>query len=151
MTPSPLLRLAAAVALLQGIGHAALLLSYQPSHGPAETALVEAMRDQRFDFGGFAPHSYWQMYIAYGLFAAFNCLIEAILFWHLASVANTAPARVRPFAVLFLAANLGYATMVALYFFPIPLYADLIIAACLAGVLWLTRPTPPFPLEARAP
>lgn len=141
MKPSILLRIAAAVALLQFIAHTSLLLSYEPSHGPAETTLVQAMRDNRFDFGGFEPHSYWQMYIAYGLFAAVNCLIEAVLFWQLSSVARTDPARVRPFAALFLAANLGYATLVALYFFPIPLLADLTIAACLVLVLWITRPS----------
>ena len=126
-----LLRLAAGLALVQGLAHGSLLLSYRPSHGPDEVALVQSMQATAFDFGGFQPHSYWEMYIGYGLFAALTCVIEALLFWQLARVAATIPARVRPLAAVFIVANLGYAALMARYFFWMPLMFDLLVASLL--------------------
>ncbi len=80
------LRIAAVVSCLQCAGHAFLKL-------------------HRFAFQGFT-RSYWDFYVGYGLFAAVNSLIEAVLFWILAGM----HARVRATAivVLFLAANVVY-------------------------------------------
>jgi hypothetical protein len=124
-----LLRVASIVAFIQFAAHTLLLLTYKPAHGPGEVAVVAAMKSLRFDLGGFRPHTYWELYIAYGLFAAFNCLVEAVLFWLLASNPN------RSIIALFCLANAGYAILVALYFFPIPLVLDLTIAACLGFAL----------------
>jgi hypothetical protein len=140
MRPSLPLRLASALAFIQSVAHTALLLSYVPTHGPAEASVVEAMKRHRFDFGGFSDHSYWDMYIGYGLFAAINCLIEAVLFWQLASLTRNDPTRARPLMALFFFANLGYAAMVWRYFFAIPLIFDLAIALCLAAALAAARP-----------
>src|SRR2546427_9153063 len=95
MTTSTLLRVTAVVALLQFFGHAALFVRAQPTHGDAEVTVVAAMKAHRFNFGG-SMRSYWDMYFGYGLEAAFICLVEAILFWQLATIAGTTPAIVRP-------------------------------------------------------
>ena len=142
MKPTPLLRAASAVAMLQFIAHTVLLVSYVPTRGPVEVAVVDAMKLHRFDFGGFSPHSYWDLYFGYGLFAAFNCLIESVLFWQLAGMARTEPRRTMPVVALFALANLGYAILVWKYFFVIPLIADLAIAACLAASLLAARSLP---------
>ena len=70
-----LLRAAAVLAFVQFVAHGSLLLSYRPSHGQQEIADVGAMRSHLFDFGGARPHSYWEMYIGYGLFAALSLAI----------------------------------------------------------------------------
>ena|ERR1044072_4011586 len=124
------LRAAAFIALFQFAAHTTLLLKYVPTHGPDEVRVVEAMQSQRFDFHGSQPHSYWEMYIGYGLFAAFNCLIEALLFWFLSNRPN------RALVGILLFANLGYAAMVYRWFFFIPMYADLAIAVCLTAALF---------------
>ena len=129
------LRIAAALAAIQGIAHGALLVSYQPGHGAAEVAVVEAMRSAFFDFGGFAPHSYWEMYIGYGLFVALNCLIQAVVLWLLASRWRADPRSARPLVAVFLAANLLYAALVARFFFRLPMWFDLAIAGLLTAVL----------------
>ena len=134
-----LLKITAALAAIQGTAHAALLLTYRPSHGLAESVVVAAMRGRAFAFGGFAPHSYWEMYIGYGLFAAFNCAIEAVLFWQLAGWDEVERARARPIILLFLLANLGYAGLVARFFFLVPMVFDLLIAALLAAALRRTQ------------
>jgi hypothetical protein len=127
-----LLRAAAVMAFLQFAAHTYLLLSYTPKHGAEEVAVVETMKSHRFDFAGRAhPHSYWELYIGYGLFAALNCLIEAVLFWQLAGMNGA-----KPIVALFLLANLAYAALVWRFFFFLPpLMADLVIAGCLGAAL----------------
>lgn len=131
------LRIAAVVALLQFTAHTYLLLSYKPKHGLAEDAVVLAMKSARFDFSGRShPHSYWDLYIGYGLFAALNCLIEAVLFWQLAGMGGA-----KPIVALFILANVAFAILVWRYFFFLPpMIADLSIAACLGGALLSRRP-----------
>jgi|ERR1041385_1743638 hypothetical protein len=124
------LRIAAFLALFQFAAHTTLLLRYVPKHGPDEVRVVETMKGHRFDFHGSQPHSYWEMYIGYGLFAAFNCLIEALLLWFLSSRPN------KTLVALLLFANLGYAAMVYRWFFFLPMYADLAIAVCLTAALF---------------
>jgi hypothetical protein len=125
------LRAASVVAFAQFVAHTAMFLSAKASHGPAEVAVVEAMKSQKFLFDG-SLRSYWDLYFGYGLFAAFNCLVEAVLFWQLARLAKAGAAHGRPIVALYCIANLGYALLVLRYFFIVPLVPDLVIAVCLA-------------------
>ena len=79
--------------------------------------------------------SYWDMYFGYGLEAAFICLVEAVLFWQLATIAGAAPAMVRPIVVLFLVANIAHAILVSRYFFLTPLVPDVVIALLLTWTM----------------
>jgi hypothetical protein len=130
MSPTAILRIAAALAAVQGIAHGALFLRAKPRHGAAEVAVIEAMKSNRFDFAG-ARRSYWDFYMGYGLEAAAVCLVEAILLAQLASIARLQPAVVRPVIALGVAANLGHAVLTARYFFYRPIVFDLAIAAVL--------------------
>lgn len=134
MTSSTVLRIAAVVALIQFAGHGALFLRSKPSHGPAEVAVVNAMKENRFNFGG-ATRSYWDMYFGYGLEAAAVCLVEAILLWQLAGIARAAPGIIRPIVALVLVSNLAHAVLVLRYFFLVPLVPDVLISALLAWAL----------------
>src|SRR3989449_5934265 len=124
MTTPTLLRVTAVIALLQFFGHAALFVRARPTHGDAEVTVVAAMKAHRFNFGG-SMRSYWDMYFGYGLEAAFICLVEAILFWQLATIAGTTPAIVRPTIALFLVTNVAHAILVMRYFFLVPLVPDI--------------------------
>src|SRR5258708_6855254 len=129
MNPNLLLRSVSLVAFLQFVGHGMLFVRARPTHGPAEVAVVEAMRSQAFTFAA-APRTYWDMYFGYGLEAAGVCLVEAVLFWLLACGALRDPAIVRSVAVLFAVANIAHLAMLARYFaFPAPMVFDGIIAA----------------------
>lgn len=138
MTTPTLLRIAAAVALLQFFAHGAMFIRAQPTHGDAEVSVVAAMKEHRFNFGG-SMRSYWDMYFGYGLEAAFICLVEAILFWQLAAIAGAAPAMARPTIALFLLANIAHAILVLRYFFWVPLVPDLVIALLLSWTLLAER------------
>ena len=131
MTASLLLRIAAALAALQGIAHGALFVSAKPRHGEAEVAVVTAMKTNEFFRGGLG---YWDYYFGYGLIAAAVCLVEAVLFWQLAGIAVTRPLLVRPMMALFVVWNLAHAALLARFFkFPLPMAFDAIIAGLLVA------------------
>jgi hypothetical protein len=130
MNAATILRIAAALAALQGTAHGALFMLAKPRHGAAEVAVIAVMKSNRFEFGG-AMRSYWDFYFGYGLEAAAVCLVEAVLFWQLARIADSQPALVRPAVALFVLASLGHALLMARYFFALPFVFDLMIAACL--------------------
>src|SRR3989454_12669389 len=131
MKPTVLLRIASGVALVQFAAHTLLFLFSSPKHGPEESTVVEAMKAHRFDFIG-SMRSYWDFYFGYGLEAAFFCLLEAVLFWQLATIAKTTPLVIRPNEALFFLANTGPALLVLRFFPPPPLVTDILIAARLA-------------------
>jgi hypothetical protein len=137
MTAAALFRIVAVIALLQFIGHGTMFVRARPTHGPQEVAVVRAMQSHTFTFAT-APRTYWDMYFGYGLEAAFVCLVEAILFWLLASAATKNRALVRSVAGLFAAANVAHIVMLVAYFaFPLPMMFDGLIAAGLVAAALL--------------
>ena len=121
------LKLAAVLALLQGIAHATLIVFASPKHGPEEVAVIDTMKSRRFNFLG-AQRSYWDFYFGYALIAAIICVVEAVLFWQ---VAGLGPEVIRPVASVFIAFNLVHAVLAWRYFFITPIIPDLLIAGCL--------------------
>lgn len=134
------LRIAAATALFAGVAHTARFLTYVPTHGAAEAAVVDSMKSHLFSFGGGAPHSYWDMYLGYGLFVTVGSFSEAILFWLLSNFATVCTALVRAVAAIFVLAEVGYAALILKYFFPLPLYVHVAVAVCLCIVFMASAP-----------
>lgn len=131
MTTTRFLRLASLVALVQGAGHGFLFISATPRHGAEEVAVIEAMQQHAFDFLG-SMRSYWDFYFGYGLEAAAICLVEAVLFWQLASLARRDDRVVRPIVALFVLANIAHMVLISQYFFRTPLIFDAALIACLS-------------------
>jgi len=142
--PLILLRIAALLAAIQGLAHGTLVWRYRPSHGAAEVAVIDAMQSNRFNFAGMT-RSYWDFYFGYAMVNAFVCLIEAMLFWYLARMAQTTPRAVAPIAAIFVLFNIGHALLAARFFIPIPIVFDLALAALLAtaAITALTSGAPP--------
>jgi hypothetical protein len=134
MSPTLWLRVAAIVALLQAAGHGTSVIRWAPTRGPDQLAVIEVMKSHAFNFQGFT-RSYWDLFFGYGLMAAFTCVVEAILFWQLASLALTTGARGTPIVALFIFANLVHAILCWNYFFLTPIVLDVAIAACLGLAL----------------
>jgi hypothetical protein len=132
MQTSTILRIASLLAFAQAIAHGAMFLTAHPTHGPDEIAVVTAMKNHAFLFGGIS-RSYWDMYFGYGLLAALVVLFEAMLFWLLAGLARDEPARLRPIIGLFILYNLAHAALLFKYFFVLPIAADALVATAL---LW---------------
>ena len=129
MNTAIIVRGAAVLAALQGIAHGALFIFARPRHGDAEVSVIALMKANRFFAGGL---SYWDYYFGYGLIAAAVCIVEAVLCWQLATVAETQPLLVRPMLMLLAVANIGHALLLSRYFkFPLPIVFDLVIATAL--------------------
>ncbi len=134
MNPVALLRVAAAVATIQGLAHATLVWRSTPQHGPAEVAVVEAMKANHFTFTG-VSRSYWDFYFGYAMMVAFTCLIEAMLFWQLSRFVGATPEVIRTVAGVFVLYNVGHALLAVRFFFAVPIVFDLLIVALLAAVV----------------
>jgi hypothetical protein len=127
-------RAAAVVALLQGLGHAALVLTARP-HQPFQAEVVATMQAHAFDFSG-QHRTYWDLYQGYALLAAGACLVEAVLLWLLVGLARAAPERLRGIVVVLVVANLAHLAMMLRSFFPLPAVFDgLIVLILLAALL----------------
>jgi hypothetical protein len=130
MRASTILRIAAVLALVQAVAHAGLFLTAQP-HRPDELAVVAAMKNHIFLFGGFR-RSYWDLYFGYGVMAALVVVFEAMLLWLLGALARDEPARLRPVIGLLILYNLAHSALLWRYFFAVPIAADAVVTAVLA-------------------
>lgn len=146
MRTTTLLRSAAVLALLQYTAHTALFLFSSPAHGAEELTVIGTMKSHHFLAGGF-ERSYWDFFFGYGLLAILSGVIEVVLLWQLATLAQLTPARVRPIIALFAFANVAHAAVCWAYFFPTPIVADILIALVLVWAFVTAEPkAAPMPL-----
>lgn len=128
--PTLLLRIASVFSLLHCVLHTGGVFS-SPKHDAEEIAVVESTKSHLFNVFG-SMRSYWDFLFGYRLFLTIGLLVQAILFWQLATFAKTNPAWTRPILALFLFNCIGMAIVSGKYFFIGPAVAQLLIAACLA-------------------
>jgi hypothetical protein len=138
MKPSVLLRIAAVINLLYFAAHTAGM-PWTPSRGPAEIAVLEAMRTHSFEAGGFA-RTYWDFYFGFGVAISGFLLVQAVALWQLASLAKSGAAGLRSIVACFLVAFAFNAVVAWKYFFPLPAVMGAAIALCLALALWAAKP-----------
>ncbi len=138
---SIILRVASVLAFIQYAAHGALFLSSIGRGGSPIAAIAASPR-----------HSYWDLYVGYGLLAILSGVIEAVLLWQVASLAKNEAGRLRPVVMLFIFANLAHACLVWTYFSLIPpVTFDLLIASLLTVAFVAARPRYvelPFPKHA---
>lgn len=126
MTATFFLRVAAVLAVVQGLAHGSIILFGGAGRSAEESSVIAVMKSHLFGAG--AGRSYWDYYVGYALFAALTCVLEGMLFWVISG-----PGRQnRTVALVFLLGNLGYAALVGRYFtLRLPIVFDLAIAVCL--------------------
>jgi len=128
MNTSLLLRISSVLALLLAAGHTSGGLS---SWSPAgETEVLRAMRSFHFDAAG-ASRTYLDFYLGFGFVNGVFLLMQAVVFWQLASIAKTDAFRVRPLIGSFLLANAVSAFLAWRFIFVVPVVSFAAIAACL--------------------
>ncbi len=137
MKPALPLRIASILALIAALGHTALFLTYQPSHGPNELLVVSAMKTYIFNFGGF-QHSYWQLYFGYELFVTISCLVESAILWQLATLSTTLA--IRPIIAFLLLGEVATSLLMMKFFFTIPIVVHTATALCLLLALVTLKP-----------
>jgi hypothetical protein len=131
-------RIAAIIATIQFVAHTYMFLTYVPSHGADEVQVINTMKEHTFTFGGH-PRTYWDFYFGYGLFAAVLVAVEVGVLLAFAGIARVNPKLVRNGALVLAVANIGYAALVRTYFFPLPSYFDIALAALMIFAAWRTR------------
>lgn len=126
-----LLRVASVLTLIHAVLHTVGGLLSAPTHGPAETAVLDAMKASRFDFMG-SPRSYWDFYMGFGLFLTLSLLLQSVLLWQLAVLAVSDPSKARPFMVSLLLAFIAAIGLSWKFFFVAPLAMEALIATLIA-------------------
>lgn len=134
MKPATLLRIAAILTLIHFASHTFGGMLGAPK--PAQIPVLEVMKSHHFDVMG-SSRSYWDFYFGFGMFVSVNLLIQAVLFWQLATFAKTGWSQIRPIVLLFSLGYLVFALLSWKYFFVGPLVFEIAIAACL-GWAWRT-------------
>ncbi|PYI60710.1 MAG: hypothetical protein DMC59_02300 [Verrucomicrobia bacterium] len=130
MRPATILRIASALAAVQYGAHAFLFLLAASTNGPGKMAEIAATR----------WHSYWDFYFGYGLLAILSGLIEVVLLWQLASLAQVNADRIRPTMAVFVFANVAHAFLVWKYFsLFVPIAFDILIATLLSYAFVMAR------------
>jgi hypothetical protein len=120
---STILRAASLLVFVQYVAHGSLFVSSITGHHPPPIAAIAAS----------PRHSYWDLYVGYGLLAILSGVIEAVLLWQVASLAKRDAGRVRPIMMVFILANVVHACLVWTYFSLIaPVAFDLLTAGLLA-------------------
>jgi hypothetical protein len=142
MKPSLLLRISAILAVLFAAGHT----SGGPSlWSPAgETAVLQAMRSFHFDVAG-VSRTYLDFYLGFGYINGVYLLLQAVVFWQLASIARTDAVRVRPLIGSFFLANVVSAFLAWRFVFVLPVVSFAVIAACLGLAFHASRNSAPAP------
>ena len=135
MTAPLLLRIAAVITFLYFAGHTAGM-PWTPAVGPAELAVLEAMKSHSFNADGF-NRTYWDFYFGFGVIISGYLLVQAVVLWQLGALAKTDALRVRPIAASFFVAFLVNAFLAWKYFFAIPVVMAVAISVCLALAVFM--------------
>lgn len=130
MKTSTFLRIASVITFLYFAGHTAGM-PWTPGEGPAEMAVIEAMKSNRFDTLGFS-RTYWEFYFGFGVIISVLQLVQAVVLWQLGSLAKTDATRLRPIIASFFTAFIFNAILGWMYFFVVPVVMAVVIAICLA-------------------
>jgi hypothetical protein len=134
MKPCILLRTAAVVALLLGVGHS-LGAPWTPVVGPAERVVIDAMKSDQFAVMG-DTRSYWNFYVGFGWSISVYLVAQAIVLWQLATQSKRDPRGVRPIVIVFFACTLLTAAIAWKYILAVPVLFCAVLAVLLALGVW---------------
>lgn len=130
MKTSTFLRIASVFTSLYFAGHTAGM-PWTPGEGPADLAVIEAMKSNRFAAMG-SSRTYWDFYFGFGVIISVLQLVQAVVLWQLGSLAKTDASRLRPIIASLFIAFIANAIIGWMYFFAVPVVMAVVIAICLA-------------------
>jgi len=128
-----LLRIAAVIALLLGIGHM-MGRPWTPTNDPLAQAVVYAMKAHPIHVMGF-DRTLMDFYQGFGLISGVNLLAEAVLLWLVADLVGPEPTRARGITAVFFVMNLINTVLAGLYLFTAPLVLSAAVTLCLGAAL----------------
>jgi hypothetical protein len=138
MRPSFPLRIVAILMALGDIGHTRGVLRTIP-RSLVDGGLMAPLQNFHVVMMG-TSRTHWDFYTGFGLAVTCQFLMVAGLAWLTGNLADTEPARARPFVYLLLAAQLAGLVIGLLYFFAAPAVVTVFTLICLVWALVLLRP-----------
>lgn len=148
MRPVLFLRIASALTLIHAILHTIGGVFGKPSPGVATQ--VAAIMRSRFPIMG-VTRSYSDFYLGMGLAVSTFLVVEAIVFWLLASLSRSDAPRLRPLLAIFAFGYLALALNSYVFFFAAPVVVESLIAACLIAAIFTANSAAEPTIPKRAP
>jgi len=136
MTTTLFLRIASVISLIFTLGHAAGGLKKWSPMGNNE--VLKAMTAVRFDTMG-ANRSYLDFFLGFGWSIAVTMLMQTVILWHMASLARTNPASVRPMIAIIALATVANAGIAWRFIFPVPALFSIALVIALAAAYVVAR------------
>ena len=137
MTTTLVLRIASAISLLFTAGHTmGGLRKWSPM---GDNAVLKTMTDVRFDTMG-ANRSYLDFFMGFGWSISVFMLMQTIVLWQLASLAQTDPAHLRPVIAVIALATVASGVIAWRFIFPVPALFSGALALALVAAYWAARP-----------
>jgi len=130
MKQSILLRTASVLTLVFCAGHTYGTLNTS-SRGPEEAAVFMAMQAYPFSIMGFR-RTHWDFYRGFSLLFSITLLLLAVLLWQLGGLAQSDPARSRPFVAILGLGYIGFTVLCGIYFFTAPFVVSAAATLCIA-------------------
>lgn len=118
------------IAVLQYTAHTILFLTSKPKHGQDEIVLINAMKSNHWNFGGF-KRSYWNFYFGGGLIAILFGLFEISILLLLLIIPPDSLYIIKPLIAIVIVSNILHGIISIKYFFLLPVLFDIIIAVLL--------------------
>src|SRR5215470_8053129 len=128
-----LLRIASVVSLVFTAGHT--LGGLQKWSPMGENEVLKAMTAVRFDTMG-ANRSYLDFFLGFGWSISVLMLMQTVLLWQLAALAQPDPSRVRPLIAVFALATLSNGVIAWRLIFPVPALFSAALVIVLAAAYW---------------
>ncbi len=129
MNTSILLRIASAVTFLYFAGHTAGM-PWTPVLDTATIPMIETMKKHAVDAMGFS-RTYWDFYFGFGIIISVFLFGQALVLWHLGTLAKDNAAKLRPVLAVFAISFIANAVLAWEYFFAVPAALAVAIAFCL--------------------
>jgi hypothetical protein len=126
------LRISAVISLLFTAGHT---LGGRKDWSPmGDNEVLRAMKTVHFDVMG-VSRSYHDFYIAFGYSLSVGMLLQTVLLWQLATIAQKGTVSVRPMIAAFVLATAASGVLAWRLIFPIPAVFSLVLTVCLVLAL----------------
>ncbi len=127
-----LLRVASVISVIFAAGHT---LGSRKSWSPiGETEVLAAMRTFRFDVAG-VNRSYLEFFRGFGFLLSVYLVMQAVLLWQLATIANADRIQAQPFIWTLFTASIAIGVLTWKFLFPIPVYFGAVLTVCLGLAL----------------
>ena len=140
MNPNVLLRIAAVITLLLGVGHM-MGRPWTPADDPFALVVVGAMKSHSMHVMGF-DRTFMDFYQGFGWMLGITLFVQAAVLWLAAGLLKTDRARALWIAAVFCMANVVQTVLAGVYLFTAPLVMSALVALCLGLAVLGARQAP---------